>query len=156
MRAVNVRSSATGDVGDVVDMQMNGPERLDDVDVDGADGQRVRVVVGRADVVGHRRRSADHAELQAVHLPARREVGDRQDDDIAEAVARMEDEEQALPPVLVVRRHVGQRLGDLVDEVLVHRGQPDHGASASSRSAARSSTSSMPTASRRSVGGRCV
>ena len=47
----------------------------------------------------------------------------------------MEDEEQALAPVLVVRRHVGQWLGDLVDEQLVHRGEPDHDASASSRSA---------------------
>ena len=112
--------------GDVVDVEVNRPERLGDVDADGADGHRVRVAVIRADVVGDRRSPADPAQLQAVHLLAGGEVGERQDDDVAEAVAGMEDEEQAFPPVLVVRRHVGQWLGDLVDEQLVHRGELDH------------------------------
>ncbi len=72
-------------LGDVVDVEMDRPERLGDVDADRADGHGVRVAVVRADVVGDRRRPADPAQLQAVHLLAGREVGERQDDDVAEA-----------------------------------------------------------------------
>ena len=40
--------------------------------------------------------------------------------------ARVHDEEQALPPVLVMGDDVRQRFGDLVDEELVHRGESGH------------------------------
>ena len=54
----------------------------------------------------------------------------------------MEDEEQALPPVMVVGDHVRQRLGDLVHEVLVERGQSWHCWSCHSGSRSRESRSS--------------
>jgi hypothetical protein len=43
--------------------------------------------------------------------------------DVAGAFSGMQYEEQALAPVVVVSDHVGQRLGDLVEEELVSGGQ---------------------------------
>ena len=71
----------------VVDVQAHRAERLDDLDRTGPTAnvcgsspaaRAWRAIVGVA---------ADHAELQGVELAARREVGHRQDHDVAEAVA---------------------------------------------------------------------
>ena len=115
-----------GHVDAVVDVEVHGSKRLDDVDAHRPDHERVRIVSGSSGMAGHRRSAVDHPELEGIQLAPRREVGHREDDDVAEAVAGVEDEEQALPPVLVVGDDVGQRLGDLVDEVLVERGQLGH------------------------------
>ena len=132
-QAVRRRAGGERDVhGDghldaVLHLQAHGAVGLDDLDLHRADVERVRVVAGLADVASHRRRVADHAELQRVELATRREQGHRQDDHVAEPVARVHHEEEALPPVLVMGDDAGQRLGDLVDEVLVEGGQPGHG-----------------------------
>ena len=71
--------------------------------------------------------AADPAHLQRVHALARRVVGHREEDDVAVAGRVVDVEEVALAPVRVVGGDVGEQLGDLVDELLVHRGGRGHG-----------------------------
>ena len=56
----------------------------------------------------------------------RREVGHREDDDVAEAVTAGAERRTGSPTSLLVGDDVRQRLGDLVDEVLVEHGQLGH------------------------------
>ena len=94
--------------------------------VTGPDRQVMRVVAEVAGVAGDRRLAAEVPELERVDLGARREARHREDDAVAQPVARMEDEEQALAPVLVEDGGVGEWLGDLVDEQFVHGREVGH------------------------------
>src|SRR5581483_9479843 len=57
-----------------VDVQLDAPERLGDVDPDRAGRHRVRIAVVGTFVVGERRHAVDAAELQRIHHPAGRVV----------------------------------------------------------------------------------
>ena len=126
MRAVKVTSIATGASGTSCDAQVHAAERLDDVDRDGPDGHRVRIAVEGSRVARVLERAADPAELQRVDLLARGERREREDHRVAQVVARVHHEEEAVAPMLVVGHDIGERLGDLVDEEFVHRRQAGH------------------------------
>ena len=120
-----------------VDSQSHLLARLDDVDVHGPDVPIVVVAVHVPRVPRQQGCRAPAAELQRVHLVARRKVRQSQDEHVAQLVGRVHDEEQALAPVVMVLHRVAKRFGNLVAEPLVGGVVTSHGSSFAQQPASR-------------------
>ena len=118
VRAVKVTSTPTGATARI-GRQPHRLVRLDDLDRDGPDDRRVRIVAIRPREVPEQALAVHEAEFVRVeHLPLR-VVRHREDHGVAHAAARVHAEVEALAPVVVMHRDVQQRLRDLVAEQFV-------------------------------------
>jgi hypothetical protein len=92
-----------------------------DLDTSAGDLRGVRVAVVGPALHPEHLLAPDPPHLYRVHALLGRIVGHREEDGVALTGRVVELVEVALPPVVVMHGDVREALGDLMDEVLVHR-----------------------------------
>ena len=97
--------------------------RPHDLDAGRTDVGRVRVAGERTGMATGNGHASDPAHLKRLDLLALGVGRHGQDDDVAERLGPMGDEEVALPPMAVVGLDAREGLGYLMHEVLVHGGE---------------------------------